>query len=210
MSGEPGQPRGISEIFSKILVEGVEAMIHKKIMKFENPMRLQELQPAETLKRAGLVSGMTYCDIGAGSGIFAFPACEVTQKEVYALEVSDAMIQVLESRKKERHADNLIIKKVAGDELPFEDGFCDMVSMVTVLHELDDPGSMLQEIQRILVRDGKLLIVEFHRKQTTMGPGRAHRISIEDAQRIGSENDFTLQDKFDLGNNFYALVLVKE
>lgn len=185
-------------------------MVDKKIEKFENPVRLQELQPEKSLKRAGLDLGMVYCDIGAGTGIFAFPACEITKETVYALEASDGMIQVLESRKNERHADNLLIRKVAGDKLPMDDAACHMVSMVTVLHELDNPEMMLQEIHRILVPGGKLLIVEFHKKQTLKGPGKAHRISIEETLRLGSENGFSFGDKFDLGDNFYAVVLLKE
>ncbi len=74
-------------------------MAHR-IEKLENPARLEELAPENTLKRIGLEPGMTFADIGAGTGIFAIPAAKMTTEKVYALEISEEMIQLLNQRKK--------------------------------------------------------------------------------------------------------------
>lgn len=50
--------------------------------------------PEATLMRAGLTSDMIVCDIGAGTGVFAFPVARRTDNAVYALEVSDEMIKL--------------------------------------------------------------------------------------------------------------------
>ena len=40
-------------------------------MKLENPTRMEELKPEDTLRRIGLQENHDLSDIGAGSGIFA-------------------------------------------------------------------------------------------------------------------------------------------
>ena len=63
-------------------------MAHK-IEKLENPARIAELSPQNTLKRIGLEPGMVFADIGAGTGIFAIPAAIMTREKVFALEISE-------------------------------------------------------------------------------------------------------------------------
>lgn len=177
-----------------------------KIKQLENPIRLAELDPAKTLIKAGLQETMNLCDIGAGSGIFSFPAAKLTSGDVYALEISDEMIQLLESRAEEHKLPNLKIKKVESEILPVDSGACDMAVMVTVLHELEDKPGMLQEIKRVLKEKGKLLVIEFHNGQTPMGPPSDHRISQEEAEETCNENGFQTIEDFSLGDNFYSIV----
>ena len=177
-------------------------MAHK-IEKLENPVRLEELAPENTLKRIGLEPGMTFADIGAGTGIFAIPAAKMTREKVFALEISEEMIQLLNQRKEEAGLDNLDIRKVE-EGLPLDDKSCDLILMVTVFHELDDKNGMLQEIHRVLKTNGHLVIIEFHGYETPMGPPVPHRIAKESVQKHAEANDFCLAESFDLGDNFYC------
>lgn len=181
-------------------------MNDKVISKFENQMRIEELNPKDTLIKAGFKDGMILCDIGAGTGIFSFPATKVSINDVYALEISDSMIELLKNRKAERNTKNLKIKKVDSTTLPLDDNSCDMVIMVTVLHELENKGFMLNEIKRVLNQNGRLLIIEFHKRKTPMGPPVDHRISEEYVEKICNSNGLITIDKFSLGDNFYGVV----
>lgn len=180
-----------------------------KIQKFESPSRLSELSPKETLIKAGFTEGMVLCDIGAGSGIFTFPAADISSSRIYAVEISDNMIQVINDRILERQISNIIVKRSDGDKLPIDDGACDMAVMVTVFHEIGDKGSMLREVQRILKDKGRFVVIEFHKDSTSMGPPPEHRISEEEVAAL-CESRFSLLDKFDLGENFYCLVFEKK
>ena len=181
-------------------------MSKNKIDKFENNTRLAELNPTNTLIRAGLKENMVLCDIGAGTGVFAFPAIDITHNTVHALEISDDMIELLEFRKKERGVDPLKITKVLSDVLPLDSALCDMILMVTVLHEIKDPASLLAEIKRVLKKTGKLVIIEFHKKATPMGPPIDHRLALEYTEEICTSFGFKTADKFLLGENFYCIV----
>lgn len=177
-----------------------------KIGKFENPNRIAELNPADTLLGAGLKANMVLCDIGAGTGIFSFPAASITNDTVYALEISDDMIELLSSRKRERNTHNLVIKKVTSEQLPLDNDSCDMVLMVTVLHEIADKHSLFTEITRILKKAGRLVIIEFHKRETPMGPPVQHRLAQEQTEALCEVGGFIKIESFDLGSNFYGVV----
>lgn len=182
-------------------------MTHKKILKFENPARIAELDPINSLKRAGFEEGMTLCDIGAGTGIFSFAAAKISSEKIYALDISDKMINLMEERKTERNAKNIVVRKVESSELPVESESCDLAIMITVLHELDEPGVMMKEIKRILKKDGKLLIVEFYKVESLSGPPFDHRISEDRVEELYRENGFQKIEKFKMSENFYGLIL---
>lgn len=69
--------------------------MHDIRLKLENPARLAELNPKATLKRIGLRVGDVLCDIGAGSGIFAIPAAQITCGLVYAVELRADMLGII-------------------------------------------------------------------------------------------------------------------
>ncbi len=181
-----------------------------KIRKFESTNRLTELNPVETLIKAGFKDYMVLCDIGAGTGIFSFPAAAISNNYIYALEVSDDMIEILESRIKDKNVTNLAVKKVQSKKLPLKDNSCDMVIMVTVLHEIKEQVGIVIEINRILKDSGRVIIIEFHKKDTLMGPPIGHRISEKHTESLFVNNGFKTYDKIVLGDNFYCVIFEKE
>ncbi|WP_291300437.1 class I SAM-dependent methyltransferase [Desulfosporosinus sp. BICA1-9] len=78
--------------------------------------------------------------------------------------------------------------------------------MITVLHEIENKELMLDEIKRILKPKGKLMIIEFHKRKTPMGPPVDHRISEEYVEEIGNSKGLITFDKFSLGENYYSVV----
>lgn len=181
-------------------------MNDSRIHKFENPVRIAELSPKSTLMKAGFKENMILCDIGAGTGIFSFPATKISSNNIYALEISDSMIELLKKRITEQNTKNLIIKKVDCNVLPLGNNSCDMAIMVTVLHEIEDKECMLNEIKRVLKEKGKLMIIEFHKRKTPMGPPIDHRLSEECVEKICNDNQLKTIEKFSLGDNFYCAI----
>lgn len=179
-------------------------MNHDKINKFENKERLEELRPIETLKRAGFKDGMVLCDIGAGTGVFSIPATQISSGDIYALEKSEDMIEILESKISENKIKNLKVKRVESDILPLEDDTCDLVILITVLHHIDDKEIMMDEIKRILKDEGRLMIIEFHKRDTGSGPPVEMRISQEELKEFGKTHKLKTVEEFKLGDNFYG------
>lgn len=61
-------------------------------------------------------------------------------------------------------------------------------------------------IEKAKVCDLVSLIIEFHKKETPMGPPVEIRISQDELEGFGKDNQLKIIDKFDLGDNFYGYV----
>jgi len=181
-------------------------MDHKQ-NKLENPERMAELSPKETLMRIGVGEHDVICDIGAGSGIFTIPAARITKKTVFALEINDEFLEVIKGKAVIANLPNIITMKVTGDHYDIQSATVDDVILVTVLHEIEDKNSMLAEFKRIMKSKAKLAIVEFHKRQTPMGPPVLHRLSKEEVAEMCGTYGFDMTGEFDLGENLYCLLL---
>lgn len=176
--------------------------------KLENPTRLAELNPMETLLKIGLQNDQTLCDIGAGSGIFTIPAALFTKNLVYALEKNKELLSAIDTKARQNGITNIRLIEVRDDSFDIEDETIDIAIMVTVLHEIDNKATILEEVKRMLKPGGKFAVIEFHKRQTTMGPPMAYRIAQEEITELLIGKGFVLQDSFDLGENLYCVVCI--
>lgn len=161
---------------------------------------MDELNPEYTLRNIGLSAGDTFCDIGAGTGIFTYAAAKITSKDIYAVEISGEMREILHAK---RDVPNVIIEDSV-EKVP--ENSCDMALLCTVLHELADIPAMMGEVKRILKPGGILTVIEFHKRETPMGPPLGHRISVREASEILLQYEFAPIKQLDLGENFYCLI----
>ena len=84
--------------------------------------------------------------------------------------------------------------------MPLPDGAADLVTMVALYHELEDPGASLAEARRLLAPGGRLLIVDWKRTETPHGPPPAARVPAEDiasALAAAGFADVTVHDALD-------------
>lgn len=130
--------------------------MNSKQLKFENPARLDELKPFETLQKIRLEEGYFVCDIGAGTGIFTLPAARITKNKVYALDINEEMLAIIRGKIETESISNVELMKVKDDHLLLHDNVIDIALMVTVLHEIEDKTSFLKEVKRILKKGGKI------------------------------------------------------
>jgi ubiquinone/menaquinone biosynthesis C-methylase UbiE len=100
-----------------------------------------------------LESGMKVVEIGCGPGTFTIDIARAIQPDgvVYAVDIQDAMLDQLRANMDRNSIDNIVpILADAGGRIPIEDGFADAAFGVTVLPEIPDKISALQEIKRVL------------------------------------------------------------
>lgn len=185
-------------------------MIEKKVKKFESKVRINELKPRETLLKAGLKEDDKVLDLGAGTGLFSFISADITENQVYALDVSDIMIEYISKRQRET-GKNIIARKVDEENnIPLEDDLLNFTIMVTVFHEIKDRKYILEEIYRTLKEKGRLLIIEFHKKETDYGPPLDEKIEEIDLIEELSKSKFKKIKKVLETEKFYGIVFEKE
>lgn len=180
--------------------------LHKQ-EKLENPQRVRELDPAGTLRRLGLSSSHTVCDIGAGTGIFTLAAAELTDGMVYALETDDEMLGAIRAKAEKAGCRNIKAVKVDADSLHLDlpDAAINLVLIVTVLHEIDDKALFLKEAKRILKPDGRLAVIEFHARPTPLGPPPGARLAGDKVNELLLSAGLEKMESFDLGDNLYCM-----
>ncbi len=183
--------------------------MHSNPMKFEHPKRLEELDIKGSLERLGLEPHHTVCDYGAGTGIVTAEVANITNGQVYALDMDPKMIELITTKKQNSDLDNIIPMRVKADEVPLEDQSVDRFLLVTVLHEIDEVPEFINEIHRVLKPGGKVMVIDFYKKESQMGPPASHRMSVYQASRHFFREGINLDEQYELSDNLYLLVLTK-
>ncbi len=124
----------------------------------------EELLPGRTwegLARAvlQLAPRTRYADLGIGDGLLTLMLAEVGA-QVTAVDLSAEMLAQLAARAKAKGFTN--IEYVEGDieDLPLSDASHDVVVASQALHHARTPARCLAEAQRLLVRGGRLLVID--------------------------------------------------
>jgi len=119
------------------------------------------------------------------------------------------MLQHIDEKVKSEKLTNVELVKVQNNKIGIKDEEADLAIMVTVFHEIENKKDYLQEVRRLLRQEGRLAIIEFHKRETPMGPPVSHRIGKSESEEIMKEAGFSIVDEFDLGDNFYCIIFKK-
>ncbi|NOX88545.1 MAG: class I SAM-dependent methyltransferase [Calditrichaeota bacterium] len=142
----------------------------KKLHKLNNPDRLSDIPPEFILNKLNLKDPSVLVDIGAGTGFFSIPfAAYVKTGKVFACDISVEMINWMKENVCPKYP-NIIPLKMEENTVPLEDGVADLVYMINLHHELDEPEKMLKESLRLLKNNGKIFIVDWRKEDMPEGP----------------------------------------
>jgi ArsR family transcriptional regulator len=100
-----------------------------------------------------------YADLGIGDGLLTLMLAGVAT-HVTAVDISSEMLEQLRTRARAKGIDN--IEYVEGDieDLPLADASHDVVVASQALHHARVPARCLSEARRLLVRGGRLLVID--------------------------------------------------
>ncbi len=158
----------------------------KKLDKLNNPERLQIESPEYIWEKVGLENPKVLIDIGAGTGFFSRQFIDkMTDKEdrkVYACDISAVMIDWLKDNIQEDYPD-IIPVMMEESFVPLEDNQADLVYMMNLHHELENPNKMLKESLRLLKTGGKIFITDWKKEDMPQGPPTEIRCIAKDVSK---------------------------
>lgn len=172
--------------------------------------RYRLLRPDQLLRELGLAPGDTLADIGCGPGFFAIPAAEIVGKagRVYAADIQGDMLAALRSRVQEHELSNVRLVKTSETEIPLQEGCADLALVAFTLHEVEQRARFLHRVRRLLKPEGRVVVIEWEKREEEMGPPAAARLAPEDAVKDAEAAGLRLDERRDLNEHHYLLVLV--
>jgi len=119
---------------------------------------------AKKLTERGFTGGRILDD-GCGFGRTAVNlAASFPESQVYGIDLSDILLDLArQSASAEHLADRVTFTKADVLAIPFEDRYFDAVLNVNMLHLVNDPVKMLNEIQRVTKPGGAIFIADLKR-----------------------------------------------
>ena len=159
--------------------------------RLEGPGRARWQRPARLVRALGLRQGQSVAEVGAGSGYFVRRLARAVgpRGQVYAVDAEPRMLAVLVERLRRRGIRNVTpVLGLDGD--PFlPAGSVDLVLVVNTYHHFPGGPRYLRRLRRLLRPGGRIVNVDFHRRETPVGPPIERRIAreqfLEHARRAG-------------------------
>jgi ubiquinone/menaquinone biosynthesis C-methylase UbiE len=180
-----------------------------------DPARDERQKPGELIRAMGLQPGMTVADVGTGIGyMLPFLSRRVgAGGRVIAEDIFDDFLASAKQRAENQKLANVTFVKGTETDPKLPGAAVDIVLALDVYHHFDYPEKMLAAIHQSLKPGGKLVVVEYYKRQEAMPGGRAltHiRLDMPDVIKEIEANHFHLvAEQEHIPDSQYVLILRK-
>ena len=139
------------------------------------PDREERQRPRELVEAMGLKRGMAVADVGTGIGYMVpFLSRRVGPAgRLFAEDIFDDYLAMARMTAESQHLNNIVFIKGTEKDPKLPENTLDRVLVLDVYHHFDYPEAMLAGIYKALKTDGRLVIVEYYKNETSMPNGRA-------------------------------------
>lgn len=163
-----------------------------ELEKLNDPGRFESLPPEVIWRASGAKDPRTIVEIGAGTGMFSAAFARLApHATVYAVDVEPVMIDWMRRERPEVAAGRVVPVLSEERHVPLADAIAELVVMINLHHELADPAAIYSEAHRLLVSGGRVVVVDWARRETPKGPPLAVRATPAVLRRHLEESGFT-------------------
>lgn len=154
-----------------------------KIAFLDGKQRKELLPPEEILSMLTINKSHKILDVGAGSGFLTIPAAQLVEETVYALDIDQRMLKVIESKAHDINIENIKLIQGNIDNIPLPAKSIDIALASLILHEVQPLQKVLKEIGRVLKIGGQLLCLEYEKDEKfVQGPPMNIRIKSSELE----------------------------
>ncbi len=160
--------------------------------RFEDPARAEWQKPEKTIASLGSLKGKTVADIGAGTGYFSFPIAQQAQK-VIAIDIDQRFLDYIAQKKEsQKIGANIETRLTKPDSSGLKPGEADMVLIVDTYHHIEGRIDYFKKLKKCLSKDGVLVIIDFKKMETPMGPPVEMRLAEDEVESELKSAGFTI------------------
>lgn len=165
------------------------------IAMLDDPKRDAYQKPHEVITALKLKEGEVIADIGAGSGYFTFRLAHHVGDtgRVYAVDVSPEMVVHLNRRVREVQLKNVVTILAAPDDPLLADASIDRFFICDTWHHIENHDHYLALLKKRLKPGGEIVMVDFKKVETPVGPPMEMRIDRADLVKEMEKNGFRLE-----------------
>jgi SAM-dependent methyltransferase len=150
----------------------------------ERPERIEEEQPDKVVEQMKLKPADVVADVGAGTGYFTFRfAPRVKDGKVYAVEIQPEMLAIIEKRKKELKAGNVVTVRGTETDAKLPESSIDVVFFADVYHEFAYPREMMESIVKALKPGGRVVQIEYRGEDPDVPIKRVHKMTVAQCRK---------------------------
>lgn len=165
--------------------------------------------PEKILSQLGVKTGMIVADLACGPGYFTIPMARAVGKDgiVYAVDSSPIMLGYLSSNIAHSKIGKKIVKVIESDitETRITSSSVDLILLANILHDVQDRTRLFSEIRRIKKQDSELVVIDWKKEETGMGPAVEIRLTESESRKILHENGYDVTQSIDAGPYHYGL-----
>jgi precorrin-6B methylase 2 len=206
---ERGDPNGTSKWYMGREIAHV--MGFEGMSWLNRPEREKEENTAKLLKNMNIKPGDTIADIGAGSGYHVFKMATIAKDVfVYAVDIQDEMLAVMDYRIENMEIDNVAVVKGSEESVNLAENSVDKILMVDVYHEFSYPIEMIASIKKALRADGKIYLIEYRAEDSSVPIKEVHKMSEKQAVKEFKAAGFKLESNESNLPWQHCMVFVKE
>lgn len=177
----------------------------------EGPDRDAWQRPELIMDHLGIGEGSVVADLGAGGGWFTIRLARQVgpNGRVYAEDIQPEMIGAITRRVEREELKN--VEPVLGTPLdPKLPRPVDVVLIVAVYHEMEDPQALLRKVRKSLKPGGRVGIVEFLKNGHGPGPPMDERVDAERVIRDAAAAGLRLESRGNFLRYQYLLEFVAD
>ena len=178
------------------------------IAMLDDPVRDAYQKPHEVITALKLKEGEVIADIGAGSGYFTFRLARHVgdSGRVYAVDVSPEMIVHLNRHIRDLKLTNVVTILSAPDDPLLADASVDRFFICDTWHHIENHDRYLALLKKMLKPGGQVVMIDFKKAETPMGPPMEIRIDRADLVKEMETNGFGLTAEHSFLPHQYFLV----
>lgn len=156
--------------------------------------RVEEEEPDLAIEALKLEKGAVVADVGAGSGYMSVRMARKVGPtgKVYANDIQPEMLTLLRARLAKEKISNVepVLGTVEDPRLPA--GALDLILMVDVYHEFQQPQAMLRLLRAALKPGGRLVLLEYRKEDPSIPIRLEHKMTVAEAKLEVEAEGFTL------------------
>jgi arsenite methyltransferase len=160
----------------------------------DDPKRDAYQKPHEVITALDLKPGEVIADIGAGTGYFSFRFARHVgaSGRIFAVDISPEMVVHMNRLIREYNLKNVQTMLAAPDDPLLPDASIDRIFICDTWHHINGHAAYLAILRKILKPDGQIVMIDFKKEKTPVGPPPEMRISREDLVEEMETNGFLL------------------